>query len=214
MSDEQRIAQYLVEKYNPLAIVLHGSRARGLNRANSDWDLYVFVDREGVVGVSELWNEFSLDVDIVKLPITAADFRNTFLGTLRVTRILYQRTPNDPELTALFTLAERTYAQSAPLSPERYERRKQYLHRLLLRLDGYLDQPELFFFYLACFYEELFVYWYEVRSEWSEPLYLAWPDIQGRDPEYAELMRKLIGPASPQNKLAAARALKQRLFPG
>ncbi|MBP9723123.1 MAG: nucleotidyltransferase domain-containing protein, partial [Gammaproteobacteria bacterium] len=41
---EQEIIKFLVEKYNPIIIALVGSRAKGLNKETSDWDLYLFID--------------------------------------------------------------------------------------------------------------------------------------------------------------------------
>ena len=39
---KEKLVEYLKEKYNPVAIVLHGSRANGNAREHSDWDFVVF----------------------------------------------------------------------------------------------------------------------------------------------------------------------------
>lgn len=210
MEQKQRITDYLIKKYQPVAIVLHGSRARGMERLNSDWDLYVFVDRDGVNGDPELWEGESLDIDVVKLPVSEMDFIETFLGTLQVTEILYEVSG---AVRSLLATAQEIYARPYPLSSERLLRRKNYVHRLLLRLEGYQTEPELFAYYLAQFYEELFRYWYELQGEWSQPVYLAWPRIQIDDPAYATLLTLLAGPSDASSKIQAAKQLRQRLFP-
>ena len=46
MLTEEKLVEYLVAKYDPLAIILHGSRASGTNRPHSDWDLVLLVDKD------------------------------------------------------------------------------------------------------------------------------------------------------------------------
>lgn len=209
MDLKQQITNYLIQKYQPAAILLHGSRARGLNRPNSDWDLFVFVDHDVKDDGSELWNGESLDIDVVKLPVAREDFFETFLGTLQVVELLYEV---NRAIQPILELAKEMYAAPFVLSKERYEHRKNYLRRLLLRLEGYLNQPELFSYYLAGFYETVFPYWYELKGGWSQPLYIAWPQIQKEDPEYAQLVTLLSSDTSTQTKLDAAKQINQRLF--
>lgn len=209
MSIKQQITDYLIQKYHPVAILLHGSRARGLNRPNSDWDLCVFVDRDVKDDGPELWNGESLDIDVVKLPITKEVFFETFLGTLQKTEVLYEQ---QGAAQSVLALAEEIYEAPYDLSDKRRRNRKNYFHRLLLRLEGYVDHPVLFFYYLSGFYENIFPYWYELKGRWSQPLYVAWPEIQEEDPEYAELVRVLSSTASTNEKLDAAKQINQRLF--
>ncbi len=210
MPTKQEITDYLIQKYHPVAILLHGSRARGLSRSNSDWDLFVFVDRDAKDDGPELWKGESLDIDVVKLPITKDSFFETFLGTLQKTEVLYEQ---QGAVQPVLQLAKEIYQAPYDLSDERRRNRKNYFHHLLLRLEGYVDQPELFFYYLAGFYENVFPYWYELKGRWSQPLYVAWPQLQKEDPEYAELVRVLSSASSTKQKLDAAQQINQRLFP-
>jgi hypothetical protein len=43
---EEKLTQYIKEKYNPLAIILHGSRANGRDREHSDWDFLIITEKD------------------------------------------------------------------------------------------------------------------------------------------------------------------------
>ena len=43
---EQKLTQYIIEKYSPLAVLLHGSRASGNERPHSDWDFAILVNED------------------------------------------------------------------------------------------------------------------------------------------------------------------------
>ncbi len=46
MDKKEKLITYLKEIYNPVAIVLAGSRASGTFSPTSDWDVYVFSDQK------------------------------------------------------------------------------------------------------------------------------------------------------------------------
>jgi predicted nucleotidyltransferase len=68
MDKKDKIATYLKDKYDPEALILHGSRAAGQATEHSDWDIFM-------LDTQELPNETSrkfgaeLDVAAKKLPV-------------------------------------------------------------------------------------------------------------------------------------------------
>lgn len=67
MNQEQKLTQHILEKYKPLAIVLHGSRASGFARERSDWDFIILVDKETEVE-REIIDGANMEVMALKLP--------------------------------------------------------------------------------------------------------------------------------------------------
>ncbi len=69
---EQKIVDYILQKYNPVGLVLHGSRATGHAVADSDWDFIIFtrekknLHREVLFGrVSNFWKKLCLLLNIL-----------------------------------------------------------------------------------------------------------------------------------------------------
>ena len=65
---QQKIVEILREKYNPIAILLHGSRAVGKARSHSDWDIIMIIRdqiprrqyRESIDGEDVEWKAFNI----------------------------------------------------------------------------------------------------------------------------------------------------------
>ena len=68
---EQKIVAVLKEKYNPVAIFLHGSRAVGKERVHSDWDIVMLFTgdiprkgyREEIEGEDVEWKAFNVPAE-------------------------------------------------------------------------------------------------------------------------------------------------------
>ena len=208
MGMEQKIIEYIKSRYNPKAIILHGSRARGLNRDNSDWDLYVFID-SNIEGGTENFNGENLDVSIMYLPLEEYDFIDTFGPTLKGAKILFD---TDELAQKLIDEAEKIYGQSRVLSERDIQNRKNRGARLLERIKGTINQPELQLYHLGAFYESVIRYWYELKGEWQQPPYLALEDIHQRDPEFHRYLIVMATSSDYQEKAEAAKSAYYSLF--
>ena len=208
MDKKQAIIDHLVEKYHPKSIILHGSRAKGKNRLNSDWDMYVLVDSD-IKGGSELYDGESLDVCLVHLPISKEDFVDTFGYTLNTAEILFDQ---DNVAQTLLDEAKEAYAFGRKLTEAERQNRRNFMHRTLQRLEGYVDRPEAFFLYLGFFYEIALRYWFELRGLWSLPIYEALPYIQEKDPQYYTQLQSLSGHAANTEKWQIAQSMEKALL--
>ncbi len=180
MSIEQKILEHLQQKYHPVAIILHGSRATQKNRENSDWDLYVFT-KMTIEGVAEQFEGQSLDVHVIYLPLDGYDFIDLFGSTLVNAKILFD---SNDFAKKLIVEARDIYVQGRMLTGMEFSNRKNYMFRLLQRLQGTTDKPLEFFYRLGSFYEIAVRYWFEIQGRWSQPIYEALPTIQREDNEY------------------------------
>lgn len=208
MEFTNKIIEYLKDKYNPVAIILHASRALSLNRDNSDWDLYVFVDSK-VEGGSEKFENQNLDINVIYLPLEEYDFIDYFGTTLRGAKILFDT--NDFAKN-LITEAENVYGKGRNLSERDLLNRKNRGLRLLERIKGTVSQPELQFYHLGSYYEAVIRYWFELRNECQMPPYKALPYIHEQDLEFYEWLMIISGNQPPTEKSDAAEKIYSKLF--
>ncbi len=209
MTLEDQIVAHLREMYQPVAIILHGSRARGSARENSDWDLYVFAQEKGVVGKTKKFMDHYLDVAVFSLPFEQYDLLKTFRTTLRYTKILFDKQNIAQDF---IQKAQEIYALGNILSDQEITNRQQRFARVLSRLEGTIDDPLLFFYHAGLFFEAVIRYWFEVQKEWSEPPYIALPLIEQRDPAYYQLLKTIATDQNPKQRLDAYREISKKLF--
>jgi predicted nucleotidyltransferase len=207
MEKKDLIRNHLIEEYHPEAIILHGSRAKGKSRSNSDWDLYVLVRDETEGGTEELEGE-SLDIDIVRLPIEVVDYRARFRETLQITDIWLDTNGIAKALVSQMALI---YAEGRKLTDEEYQNRINFISRVVKRLESYSSEPSIFFYHLGLFYEKAIRYWFELQGKWSMPIYEALPYIAAHDPEYFHWLEALAGPQIPKEKIELVYEIQNRL---
>ena len=208
MDMEREIAEYLKQKYDPEAIVLHGSRARGKAADLSDWDIDVFVSSPQEGG-TEIFEGQALDVDVIVLPVHDAVFAERGMVNLKDGKILFE---NNSAGTDMIRRAQELYAAGKKLSERDRENRRIKLWRMLRRLQANAGKNEVFFYHLAAFYPLAIRYWLELKGRWSEPIYVAEEIIQKEDPEYWEYVKVLSESEPNQNKVAAAEKIYLALF--
>lgn len=209
MEITERITHYLQQKYHPEAIILHGSRARGENRENSDWDLYVFVNDKNIKGGPEAFENQQLDVHILITPIEEDDFIDTFGSTLRQAIILLD---TNGFAARLLADAAMLYGQGRQLSEGEIENRKRRFVRMLSRIEGAVQDDMLFFYHTGSFFEAVVRYWFEMRNEWSEPPYAAFPIIKQKDPAFFSLLEIMASRAPNADRAAAFHEAYRQLF--
>jgi predicted nucleotidyltransferase len=205
---EIRIAKYLEEKYHPEAIVLHGSRARGKGKENSDWDLDVFVTQPQEGG-TEIWEGQALDVDVIALPLSEEELIGKGMYNLRNGKILFDLNGAGEEMVRRGT---ELFANGRNLTGQEIENRRIRLWRVLRRLQGNADSREIFFYHLGEFYSVIIRYWFELRNRWSEPIYMAQEIISEEDPDFWNLINVLAGDDAISVKLKAAEDTYLSLF--
>jgi predicted nucleotidyltransferase len=207
--NEKKITDYLVKKYQPLAIILHGSRASGHNRPNSDWDIYLLVDQKLDLE-DEVYQEQQLDLCQIMLPIKEEELIDTFGSTLHSAKILLDT--KDKIARKLVEASQHFYAINREYSVNEIGNAKSYMRRVLLRLKDTQSNQELFFYHLGNFYQGVISYWFLARKKWSKPIYQALEIISKEDPEYFDLLTVVSSDAASQGKFSVCEELFKRCF--
>lgn len=211
LAQEQEIIQYLRHNYRPAAIILHGSRAVGMSRPHSDWDIFLlFKDkpplafrREEIAGADVEWRA-------QKVPVTDENLLATFSDRLQFGKVLWQQ---DSAGTQLLEQAAKVYAKGVQISAADRPMYKQFLvHKLHGMMDD-IETPYLFLRHLSEFLNRAVNWWFELRGMHGKPYYLAIPHFQTADPEYHALLMILCGDATQAKKIAAATQVIARIFP-
>lgn len=202
MDTEKSIVDRLVDRYNPKAIILYGSRAQGKGRPKSDWDIALIFNAEFSGQEESVINGQYIDlrfIDGSKDPdVLAGELGSLFFGA----RVLYETDGAGFELLSKIN----EVAKSGPrLNDEEIVRKLNFVNRSIERLEYYVDDDVVFAYHLGDLYTRLEKFWYLFRNEWSKPIYLAANDIQGRDPEYFEQLSKIAKEANNEEKLKAVR---------
>jgi hypothetical protein len=203
------IVNHLRETFNPDAIILHGSRARGRERANSDWDFILLFNGEPSTGTGrQLFKGQNLEYTTAVLPV--ADIYEEFGGKLQGAKVLYEK---DGEGTALLNRAETTYAEGVHWSTVKLEGHKLWAIGRINGMKDSLDSPIIFDKYYRDFSGRVFNYWYWILQEkHSQPVYIAVDEVKEKDPEYFELVNSLITESNLLEKIKAAEAIYNKLF--
>ena len=208
---EKVLTAALKAKYQPSAILLHGSRAIGRERPHSDWDIIMLFsvlpgrtnDREIIRGQCVEWKAF-------QSAISQPELFATFGTYLQFARVLWEA---NEEGSRLLNLLRAIYADG-PKPSQDYRRREEvfFTHKL----DGLTDDantPELFFRHLCVIFRLSVKLWFElIERKYSQPLYLAMPLIRGKDPSYSANLTALLTSHDNLQRIDAANHLFERLF--
>lgn len=208
---EQKLVEYFKEKYNPLAIILHGSRARGMSRPQSDWDIFLITDQpRSLAGGAEVVEGQMLDPEFLTLPLSDADIEKHILK-LRNAKILHD---TDDQGKSLVDRANIKAAEGINLTKEEIENSKYFLMRVLTRLEDSIDDPFLFLYrFWRDFAPRAFKYWYEIlNNQYQQPPYVARVEIKEKDPKYYEMIEPLWTSKDNKTKLETARKIFNYIF--
>jgi hypothetical protein len=215
MPTEEDIADYLKGELAADAAILVGSRADGVARHDSDWDIYVLVDdRSGPRGPRpepRLLQGARLDVGVVHLPIGPEDVLTTFGPNLQQARILFDTTGGAAH--RIIEWATSTYAKGRHLSKGEKGVKAHQVARSIATMISRQDQPGPFFEAASFVFYVSHRYWYEViHHRYSQSVHRAMVEIQERDPEFHTNLIVLASPESVDAKITAAQYLYERLF--
>ncbi len=201
MLDKQELITHLLRNYTPEVILLGGSRAKNAERASSDWDLYLIgnytVKNEQC---SEQFLGEHLDIALFPKSSLNGNVLRLFYGPVSDLKVLLD---NEKCLGSQIVNNTRDAYAKKPnhLSTIQVKNKLNYLYRILSKIDGYKDTPEIYFFHLAQFYQTIIPYWFEFHSEWSVPAHYAIPIIKSRDSEFYKLLESLVNTSETQNQL-------------
>lgn len=207
---EKEIFEYLKNLYDPIAIVLTGSRVTGNISSHSDWDIYVFTNQEFKSGLNEHAGEL-LDITLIKYPTPTDFILDTKYHPEQHLKIIY-----DLSGGWINEIVERTkdkYTKGPSDIPAvEYERLKKIMRRYIQKVLGRRETKGLAFYYLGIFYEISLRLWFQIRNEWPLPPYEALPHIQKSDPKFFELLEEIQDSNNTNGQIVAAEGIYKKLF--
>ena len=206
---EEKIMQHLRETYDPVAIILHGSRASGHERPHSDWD-FSLMHSQGVGlpddGRSEVLGE-NIEYSHHEYPVK--DVMNEFGIKLQNARVMYEK---NTEGTEILEMAQIAYRELSTWTDKQRYNHSLWMKGRVTGMEDTVEQPLLFEKYAADFYHRITNYWYwTVRDSHSLPIYLALEEIKEKDPEYFVCIEKFVH-GSREEKVKQAGNIYQKCF--
>jgi len=174
-----KIRDYLVEKYAPEAILLHGSRLRDDAPDTSDYDIVM-------IG-SNTENVYPHEYESMMLDIDAQPLSTNLLETgskvpIWPLKILYDVNRIGEKI---YQETEHAYKNGpTPLSDQEWSNRSNYTKRLIDKIKARGDDVSVRHYYLAVFYMRVIRYWFEKKNKWTVSPYRAFPIIQTEDIDF------------------------------
>lgn len=203
----EHLTQYILEKYKPISIILHGSRASGKNRPHSDWDFILLLSLPKKVVIREIREGENIEVVAKVLPIKDTEILDVFGVKLRNAQVLFD---TDGVGAHIVSVGQEKLKEPMGLSGDEKTSRVLHLYGRLMGMEEIIDTPELFFDYASDFYERAIMYWFHVfHDSWSLPPYESMPYIKEKEPEfYSQLL--IIATGNNQEKLKAAKEIYKK----
>lgn len=210
---EKEITDYLVKKFNPVTIILHGSRASSFAKPHSDWDIYVFVDQEitGREFIGEIFMDQNLDAGLIKYPVDDEIIKQKLVAISHAAKVIYDTGSCGQKLIAR---AKEIREKGVNLTKKEIENKKLFMTRSVDRLRDAVNDDAFFFFRLGSdFIRSALNNWFTIlHNEYSVPIYMSLPRIKKDDPEYYAALEKLWSKENNQIKLEAVEYIFTRLF--
>ncbi len=184
---ELQIIEYLKQTYSPRVIVLAGSHATKTNTEQSDWDLFLFCEGDHQGGFFE-WNGELLDITIHNWPKPDDWVLTIPYGPLWPVKVLHDETGG--VFDAILQKTKGKYDQGPLVAyPIGCAERLQKLDRWQGKIERYVDNQEVQFYYAGYIYEFLVRVWFEQQNLWPLPPAQAFPYIKENDPDFAQLLK-------------------------
>ncbi len=208
---EQEIIKYFRDKYNPEAILLHGSRAVGKERPHSDWDIIMMFDNEiPRKGFRENIGSEDVEWKAYLFPNMKESVIEVFGTYLQFAKVLWEK---NMRANDLLRRAQVEYAEGPNLKVEEIEREKLFMQHKLLGMKDDVNTPDMFLRHLSVFFNRSSNLWFEVlHNQFPKPFYLAIPEIEEQDPDYFNQLDILSSNADNGLKIKAAEDILKKLF--
>ena len=209
MLTEQKLTEYLVEKYHPVAIILHGSRASGKNRLHSDWDLVLLVNDDTPTEQAIIDGD-AIDVEAFKTDIDDQGILKEIGSTFHSAKMLFD---TDNIGNKFVERAQRLASAGFQLKPDEHNSRKSFLYRLLNRLiDAGNEHPIEFAYHFGNFLMRAVNYSFQINGQWSKSIYEAVEDIEKNNPELFKELKLITSSISNSDKIESAKVIYRIIF--
>lgn len=205
---EQKLTEYIKEK-GAMAIVLHGSRANGMAKEHSDWDIAVFADkkldlhRDIIFGANVEYKQFIMPLPEGETLPFAIRSENT--------KILF-----DTNSLAKNLILENDIqvAKGNNFTETNRKGRYTFFRSVLDGINDYRDNPLILFDKKIDFYRRIVESWHVfLRKEFQPSGYIAFPRIEKEDPEFYKLIQDFVKAENADELIRVGTEIVKRLFP-
>jgi predicted nucleotidyltransferase len=209
---KEKLIQFIKDKYDPVAIILHGSRANGHERAHSDWDFIIFT-KSNVNPHRDIQFGENFEIKQVILPASDDELQKDSLAFLL--RNENQDVVYDPEgiTPDLLTRSEEILKKGNNFGEVSRRARFAFLKSALDGMKDYKDNPMIFFSKKFDFYDRAVPAWFRfLHKEFKPSDYLALPRINHDDPEFFNMLENFVR-SSPEESIVLGQDIIDHLFP-
>jgi hypothetical protein len=209
---EEKLKEYFIEHYKPLAILLHGSRAVGKEREHSDWDFIFVMDKPNPEMRRKIIFGQNCEHKIFIYPF-ADDIVKKDAWHLREgnVRVVY-----DPQniCTELLAKAAAKAKDKPTWTPADKEAWSAYVLGRIGGMRDYLDEPIAFYGKSDDLIKIAITLWFDIKKGWmnAPQVYDSLPMIKTEDPAYFSLLEIVAGNYPPAEKVGAAEKLHALIF--
>lgn len=208
------IKDYLIMKYQPLGIVLHGSRAGGYATKHSDWDFFIFTNEEipnKRKHVEEVVDGQFLDIMVWQFPILETDIKNYFAKYCGFAELIYD---TDPLIKEFFHAAQQAHQEGKHLTPEELQLEKTNIEKEIERLDDWLDDKSgVFYLRVSDLFKKFYELWWTVKNnKFSMSPRKGLAILSETDPAYFNLLNVLCNASSNENQYQAIHKLRDSVL--
>jgi predicted nucleotidyltransferase len=186
---QEKIIDYLKSEYEPEVILLGGSRMKGRETEQSDWDLFLMGSKKGAAGFVEFEGQ-RLDVTFKNWP--EEDKPLTIpTGPLWPIKVVFDESQG--KLGKVLSLTEE-YFNKGPftLYKESVLGRFDKLDSWKRKIEKHANNPMVEFWYAGVFYEFAIRIWFELRNRWSLSPTEAIQIIQEEDKSFYDLLASFV----------------------
>jgi len=206
---KDRLVEYIKEKYNPAAIVLHGSRANGNAREHSDWD-FLILTKTRQNPYRDIQFGANFEIKEVVLPVNNVESTFGFWFRSENVEILY-----DPEniVPELLHKNEELLSRGNPFDEEDRLSRYSFLRWFIDTAEDYKDDELAVFKKKSDFYDRAISAWFRFKHREFRPSdYIALPRIKKDDQEFYGLLETFVK-GNVDESIKSAVKITELLFP-
>jgi hypothetical protein len=207
---EEKLIAYFKEKHNPLAIILHGSRAVGKEREHSDWDMVFIMPEPKKIGREIVFGQNCEGPTLVH-PISDENLQK-YLWSFRKgnAKVLFDTNGIGQEI---LDRAAQINANVPKLDQAQWRVWNIWFLGRIGSMKDYKDDPVAFMIKLGKIFELSVQLWFEKYKGTETPsVYDSLPMIQAEDSDYYNLLTTMASEASPEQKIIAAENVFKKIF--
>ena len=208
---KERLTEYIKEKYKPIAIVLHGSRANGNAREHSDWDFLIFTNSD-MDPYREIVYEANIEIKQAILPISDAEIPKKFGSYFRKENVEILYDPKNIARNFLEKNEEKLVAGNVFDEKDRVAR-YAFLKSSIDGMRDYKGDDIAVFTKKMNFYDRAVPAWFRFKHKEFKPSdYIALPRIKKNDPEFYKLLETFVN-GNADDSITSGEKIIEFLFP-